>query len=82
MNSYQMVLHRPVETTHVLGNFNHSLQPDPLPESRSVVVVAAEFGGGPSHVSEARHGAPGFVVVQPNHDDDAVMNGAPGVALI
>ena len=23
-------------------------------------------------------GHPGFVVVQPNHDDDAVMNGAPG----
>src|ERR1035437_2764684 len=32
MNSYQMVLHRPVETARVIGKFSHSLQIDPLPK--------------------------------------------------
>jgi len=39
MNSYQMVLHRPVETARHFGNFSHSLQTDPRPS----IVIPSRF---------------------------------------
>src|ERR1035437_1724757 len=44
MNSYQMVLHRPVETAGVFGNFVcHRLQTDPLPKTPCLASEAWGF---------------------------------------
>jgi hypothetical protein len=57
MNSYQMVLHRPVETAHIIGNFA-SFIPDyrPITHATSGRALAISSGIHPVHVAPAHLG--------------------------